>query len=58
MTDIQCITNGNGTPVTVQIPIQDWDLIKAELHSYDSDSERERSLFVPTSYLAFDGMAF
>ena len=36
MTDIQYVTDESETPVTVQIPIQDWELIKAELRPYDA----------------------
>jgi len=36
---VQYVTDENGTPVAVQIPIQDWKLIKAELKPYDGDSE-------------------
>jgi hypothetical protein len=39
MADIQYVTDESGTPVAMQIPIQDWELIKAELHPYDADSE-------------------
>ncbi len=39
MADIQYVTDESGTPVAVQIPIQDWELIKAELRPYDADSE-------------------
>ncbi len=39
MSNVQYVTDENGIPVAVQIPIQDWKLIKAELESYDGDSE-------------------
>ena len=39
MANVQYVTDESGTPVAVQIPIQDWELIKAELHPYDGDSE-------------------
>lgn len=39
MPNVQYVTDESGTPVAVQIPIQDWKLIKAELEPYDGDSE-------------------
>jgi PHD/YefM family antitoxin component YafN of YafNO toxin-antitoxin module len=39
MSNVQYVTDESGTPVAVQIPIQDWKLIKAELEPYDGDSE-------------------
>lgn len=39
MASVQYVTDGNGATVAVQIPIRDWELIKAELQPYDSDSE-------------------
>jgi len=39
MTSVQYVTDENGTPVAVQIPIQDWKLIKAELEPYDGETE-------------------
>ena len=39
MQNIQYVTDESGIPVAVQIPIHDWKLIKAELESYDGDSE-------------------
>lgn len=39
MSNVQYVTDESGTPVAVQIPIQDWQLIKAELESYDGDLE-------------------
>lgn len=39
MPNVQYITDESGTPVAVQIPIQDWKLMMAELKPYDSDSE-------------------
>jgi len=39
MADIQYVTDESGTPVAVQIPIRDWELIKAGLYPYDSDLE-------------------
>ena len=39
MTSVQYVTDENGTPVAVQIPIQDWKLIKAKLESYDGETE-------------------
>jgi len=39
MVDIQYVTDESGTPVAVQIPIHDWERIKAELRPYDADSE-------------------
>ena len=39
MTTVQYVTDESGTPVAVQISIQDWKLIKAELDSYDEERE-------------------
>ncbi|WP_457553779.1 hypothetical protein [Desulfobacula sp.] len=39
MTNIQYVTDERGTPVAVQIPIQDWKLIKAELEPYYGETE-------------------
>lgn len=39
MPSVQYVTDENGATVAVQIPIQDWKLIRAELESYDGDSE-------------------
>ena len=39
MSNVQYVTDESGTPIAVQIPIQDWKLIKAELEPYDGDSE-------------------
>ena len=37
--NIQYIIDNNGKRVAVQIPIEQWEAIKAELESYDGDSE-------------------
>jgi len=39
MTSVQYVTDESGTPVAVQISIQDWKLIKAELEPYDGETE-------------------
>ena len=39
MPNIQYVIDENGATVAVQIPIQEWKLIKAELEQYDSDFE-------------------
>ncbi|MBU0465266.1 MAG: hypothetical protein KKD21_06710 [Proteobacteria bacterium] len=39
MTSVQYVTDENGAPVAVQISIQDWKLIKAELEPYDGETE-------------------
>jgi len=39
MSGVHYVTDESGIPVAVQIPIQDWKLIKAELEPYDGDSE-------------------
>ena len=44
MPGLQYVTDENGATVAVQIPIQEWKLIKAELESYDGDSETEEIL--------------
>ncbi len=36
MADIQYVTDESRTPLVVQIPIRDWELIKAELRPYDA----------------------
>ena len=47
MSNVQYVTDESGTPVAVQIPIQDWKLIKAELEPYDGDSETAEILADP-----------
>ena len=37
--DIQYVTDNQGKRIAVQIPIDQWKVIEAELESYDSDSE-------------------
>ena len=37
--DIQYVTDNEGKHIAVQIPIEQWEAIKAELESYDGDSE-------------------
>jgi hypothetical protein len=37
--NIQYIIDDKGKRVAVQIPIDQWEAIKAELESYDGDSE-------------------
>ena len=44
MTNVQYVTDEKGTPVAIQIPIQDWKLILADLESYDGDSETAQIL--------------
>ena len=39
MTSVHYVTDESGTPVAVQISIQDWKLIKAELEPYDGETE-------------------
>lgn len=39
MISVQYVTDESGTPIAVQIPIQDWKLIKAELEPYDGETE-------------------
>ncbi len=39
MPNVQYVTDESGATVAVQIPIQDWKLIKAELEPYDGDTE-------------------
>ena len=39
MTSVQYVTDESGTPIAVQIPIQEWKLIKAELEPYDGETE-------------------
>jgi len=53
MADIQYVTDESGTPVAVQIPIQDWELIKAELRPYDADSETAAILEDKELYVSF-----
>ena len=44
MTNVQYVTDEKGTPVAIQIPIQDWKLILADLEPYDGDSETAQIL--------------
>ena len=37
--NIQYVTDDKGNRVAVQIPLDQWEIIKAELESYDTDSE-------------------
>jgi hypothetical protein len=37
--DIQYVIDNEGKRIAVQIPIEQWEAIKAELESYDGDSE-------------------
>ena len=39
MAGVQYVTDEIGTPIAVQIPIQDWKMIKAELEPYDGEIE-------------------
>ena len=39
MGNVQYVTDENGIPIAVQISIQDWKLIKAELETYDGETE-------------------
>jgi len=37
--NIQYVTDDKGNRVAVQIPLDQWEAIKAELESYDADDE-------------------
>jgi hypothetical protein len=37
--NIQFVTDDQGNRIAVQIPMHDWEIIKAELESYDADVE-------------------
>jgi len=37
--DIQYVTDNDGRRIAVQIPLDQWEIIKAELESYDGDIE-------------------
>lgn len=37
--NVQYVTDDKGNRVAVQIPLDQWEIIKAELESYDSDTE-------------------
>ncbi len=37
--NIQYVIDNEGKRIAVQIPIEQWEAIKAELESYDGDSE-------------------
>jgi len=37
--DIQYVTDNEGKRIAVQIPLDQWEVIKAELESYDGDIE-------------------
>jgi len=51
MVNIQYVTDESGTAVAVQISIQDWNLIKAELAPYDEGTETTEIL-ADTEFLA------
>jgi hypothetical protein len=38
--DIQYVIDNEGKRIAVQIPIEQWEAIKAELESYDGDGEK------------------
>jgi hypothetical protein len=37
--DIQYVTDNEGRRIAVQIPLDQWEIIKAELESYNGDVE-------------------
>ena len=37
--DIHYVTDNEGKRIAVQIPLDQWEIIKAELESYDGDIE-------------------
>jgi hypothetical protein len=39
MMDIQYVTDDRGNRIAVQLPLAQWEIIKAELEVYDSASE-------------------
>ena len=39
MHGLQYVTDTEGKTIAVQIPLEDWKLIKAELELYDTDEE-------------------
>ncbi len=51
MSNVQYVTDETGTPVAVQVPIQDWKLIMAELESYDGELETAE-LLADSGFLA------
>jgi len=47
MMDIQYVTDDKGNRVAVQIPLDQWEIIRAEIESYDADSETAEILADP-----------
>jgi hypothetical protein len=37
--NIQYVTDDKGNPIAVQIPLDQWEIIKAELDSWDGEGE-------------------
>jgi hypothetical protein len=37
--NIQYVTDDKGNPIAVQIPLDQWEIIKAELDSWDGEAE-------------------
>lgn len=37
--NIQYVTDEKGKPIAVQIPLDQWEIIKAELNSWDGEGE-------------------
>ncbi len=37
--NIQYVTDEKGKPIAVQIPLDQWEIIKAELDSWDGEAE-------------------
>jgi len=37
--NVQYVTDDKGNRIAVQIPLDQWEIIKAEIESYDADSE-------------------
>jgi len=47
MGNIQYVTDADGNKVAVQIPLDEWEAIKADLEIYDSEEEMAEILSDP-----------
>lgn len=45
--NIQYVTDDKGNRIAVQIPLDQWEIIKAELESYDTKTEMDEILADP-----------
>jgi len=45
--DVRYVTDEKGKRIAVQIPLDQWEIIQAELESYDGDAETDEILADP-----------